>query len=91
MPDNLFGNERYKTKRNQKYDMMRSTKSSFDPIPSPVPVDGSKFERAGPLGIWTMGYGGEKTPDPLLDHIKGIRDETLPNYGRKELSKNDGL
>jgi len=83
--DKMSGNQRYKANRNNNYDMQRDFSGSFDSIPGPVDVNGMKFERSGHYGIGTSGYAGEATPDPLLDHTKGIRDNTLPNYGRKDL------
>lgn len=47
--------------------MQRSIRSSFEPIPQPESVKGERFEPHG---------DAKSKNDPLVDHIRGIRDTT---------------
>ena len=71
--------ERYQTTRDSAYDMQRDIHATFEPIPTPIKVNTNDLEKSGYWSMRTAGYGGEKSLDPLIDHLRGIRDDTPTN------------
>ncbi len=57
--------------RKDNFDMMRNTASSFQPQPQPQPVNTSRAELSHQ----------KQAQDPVLDHLRGIRDTTPPRKG----------